>query len=187
MPASWWTPRRRGIRFGSLGFRHSCGSGWRRWTRCWPSIGIWRGCIGALIAKMRLTSIWKETVADLTHLGALLQSPGRCRFVPVMLAEALSIHVTRAMLTELERLGLPVREVVVNRLLPVQPNCPACAEWTLRQAVAIEELTRVFSRYTFWGLPLFLEEVRGTERLLTVWEHARPLAQAKCRARNDER
>ena len=127
----------------------------------------------------------EETVADLTNLGALLRSPGRCRFVPVMLAEALSIHVTRAMLRELERLGLPVREVVVNRLLPVQPDCPACAEWTLRQAVAIEELTRVFSRYIFWGLPLFLEEVRGTERLLTVWEHARPLAQAKGNAERE--
>ncbi|MFH1185911.1 MAG: ArsA family ATPase [Chloroflexota bacterium] len=121
----------------------------------------------------------EETVADLTHLGALLQSPGRCRFVPVMLAEALSIHVTRTMLSELERLDLPVREVVVNRLHPAQPNCPVCAEWTSRQTVAIEELTRVFSNYTLWGLPLFLEEVRGTERLLTVWEHARPLAQAK--------
>src|SRR3990172_3025284 len=133
----------------------------------------------------------EETVADLTRLGALLRSPGQCRFVPVMLAEALSIHVTRTMLSELERLGLPVREVVVNRLLSAQPNCPAFAEWASRQTVAIEELTRVFSSYTFWGLPLFLEEVRGTERLLTVWEHARPLAQEKWNAEretlNDER
>ncbi len=96
-----------------------------------------------------------------------------------MLAEALSIHVTRAMVSELERLDLPVREVVVNRLHPARPNCPVCVEWTSRQTVAIEELTRVFSSYTLWGLPLFLEEVRGTDRLLTVWEHARPLAQAK--------
>ena len=121
----------------------------------------------------------EETVADLTNLWTLLRSPKRCRFVPVMLAEALSIHVTRVMLSELERLGLPVREGVVNRLLPAQPGCPACAEWASRQTVAIEELTRVFSRYAFWGLPLFLEEMRGTERLLTVWEQARPLAQAK--------
>ncbi len=121
----------------------------------------------------------EETVADLTNLWTLLRSPKRCRFVPVMLAEALSIHVTRVMLSELERLGLPVREVVVNRLIPAQSCCPACAEWASRQTVASEELTRVFSRYAFWGLPLFLEEMRGTERLLTVWEQARPLAQAK--------
>jgi len=132
----------------------------------------------------------EQTAADLTNLWALLRSPERCRFVPVMLAEALSIHVTRAMLSELDRLGLPVREVVVNRLLspslalPLNGggeggDCPACAEWTSRQTVAIEELTQVFSKYTLWGLPLFLEEVRGTERLLAVWEHALTLAQAK--------
>ena len=132
----------------------------------------------------------EESAADLTNLWALLRSPGRCRFVPVMLAEALSIHVTRVMVSELERLGLPVRDVVVNRLLPAQPNCAACAEGISRQTVAINELAREFSRYTCWGLPLFLEEVRGTERLLTVWEHARPLAQAKGNAEhrtmNDE-
>ena len=121
----------------------------------------------------------EETAADLRNLWALLRSPRRCRFVPVMLAEALSIHVTQTMLKELERLGLRVREMVVNRLLPAQPNCPTCTEWTLRQTVAIEALAREFSRYIFWGLPLFLEEVRGTERLLTVWEHARPLTQIK--------
>ena len=121
----------------------------------------------------------ERTVADLTHLGALLRSPGQCRFVPVMLAEVLSIHVTRTMLSELERLDLPLREVVVNRLHPAQPDCPVCTEWTSRQTEAIEELTRVFSSYTLWGLPLFLEEVRGTVRLLLVWERARPLAQAR--------
>lgn len=117
----------------------------------------------------------EQTVADLTHLGALLQSPDQCRFVPVMLAEALSIHVTRMLLSELERLDLPVRELVVNRLHPAPADCPVCAESTARQNVAIEELTRVFSSYTLWGLPLFLEEMRGTKRLLTVWEQARPL------------
>ncbi len=118
----------------------------------------------------------EQTVADLTHLGALLHSPGQCRFVPVMLAEALSIHVTRMLLSELGRLDLPVREVVVNRLHPAQADCPVCAEWTSRQNVAIDELRRVFSSYTLWGLPLFLEEVRGTQRLLTVWEQTLPLA-----------
>lgn len=37
----------------------------------------------------------------------------------------------------------------------------------------------MFSKCTVWGLPLFLEEMRGTERLLSVWEQARPLPQAR--------
>lgn len=132
----------------------------------------------------------EETVADLTNLWALLRAPGRCRFVPVMLAERLSIVITRMMVAELEKLNLPVREMVVNRLLPAQPDCPACAEWTSRQTVAIEELKQAFPRYMLWGLPLFLEEVRGMERLSSVWQQARPLAQAKGNAErgtwNDE-
>ena len=118
----------------------------------------------------------EQTVADLTQLSAPLQSPGQCRFVPVMLAEALSIYVTRMLLSELDRLDLPVREVVVNLLHPAPADCPVCAESTARQNVAIEELRWVFSSYTLWGLPLFLDEVRGTERLLKVWVHALPLA-----------
>ena len=152
----------------------------------------WVAALDAMLAKYRyMAQLYRgayrkdavdlyleETLADLKNLWTLLRSPKRCRFVPVMLAEALSIHVTRVMLNELERLGLPVREVVVNRLLPAQTGCPLCAEWASRQMTAIEELTQVFSRYAFWGLPLFLDEVRGTERLLTVWAQVRPLAQA---------
>ena len=148
----------------------------------------WVAALDAMLAKYRyMAQLYRgayrkdavdlyleETLADLKNLWTLLRSPKRCRFVPVMLAEALSIHVTRVMLNELERLGLPVREVVVNRLLPAQTGCPLCAEWASRQMTAIEELTQVFSRYAFWGLPLFLDEVRGTERLLTVWAQVRP-------------
>lgn len=123
----------------------------------------------------------EETLADLSNLWALLQSPGRCRFVPVMLAEALSIHVTRVMLEELARLDLPVREVVVNRLRTAQADCPVCAESWSRQTTAIKEITQVLSTLGFWGLPLFLDEVRGTDRLLRVWYQARRLSHAAWR------
>lgn len=153
----------------------------------------WLAALDAMLAKHRYMArlyrgayrkdavdlYLEETVADLAKLWTLLRSPKRCCFVPIMLAETLSIHVTRGMLGELERLDLPVRELVVNRLLPAQPGCPVCAEWSSRQTVAIEELTRVFSKCTVWSLPLFLEEMRGTERLLSVWEQARPLPQAR--------
>ncbi|MBI4720315.1 MAG: ArsA family ATPase [Chitinivibrionia bacterium] len=131
----------------------------------------------------------EETAADLTNLGALLRSPGRCRFVPVLLTERLSIVITRMMVAELEKLNLPVREMVVNRLFPPSlalpldgggeggGDCPACAEWASRQTVAIGELKQAFPRYTPWGLPLFLKEARGVERLSSVWQHARPLTQ----------
>ncbi len=152
----------------------------------------WVDALDAMLAKYRyMVQLYRgayrkdavdvyldDTLSDLSNLWTLLRSPEQCRFVPVMLAEALSIHVSQVMLCELERLGLPVHEVVVNRLLGQQENCPHCAEQGLRQAVAIDALTRIFSKYAFWGLPLLLDDVLGTERLSTFWEQARPLAHA---------
>jgi arsenite-transporting ATPase len=132
----------------------------------------------------------EETLSDLQNLWTLLRSPKQCRFVPVMLAEALSIHVTGVLLAELARLGLPVLELVVNRLLSKQPGCSLCAESASRQALAVEDLTQKFSRFAIWGLPLFLDEVRGAACLLSVWERVLPLAQAnwpeQASAPNDE-
>jgi len=152
----------------------------------------WLNALDAMLAKHRyLARLYggayrkdevdfylEETLADLSRLWALLQSPSQCRVVPVMLAEALSIHVTKVMLEELARLELPVREVIVNRLRTAQTDCPICTESWSRQTTAIKELTQAFSEFSFFGLPLFLEEVRGTERLLLVWHHARPLPYA---------
>lgn len=152
----------------------------------------WVEALDAMLAKYRymarlyrgtyhedaVDNYLEESVVDLTNLWTLLRSPQKCRFVPVMLPEALSIHVTQVMLDELKRIKIPVREIVVNRLLTVQAGCPSCAEWGARQTLAIDEITRAFPAYALWGLPLFVEEMLGTPQLLTVWEQARPLAQA---------
>ena len=141
----------------------------------------------------------EQTAEELKHLWELLRTPERCRFVPVMLAEALSLHVTQTLVAELERLGLGVREIVVNRLhcpLPdcelcvkwsdmvvnrshcPAPYCPVCAVWRARQVEAIEALTRAFSGHPLWGLPLILEELRGKEHLLLLWQQVRTLTEA---------
>lgn len=119
----------------------------------------------------------EQSMSDLTHLGALLQSTESCRFVPVMTAEFMSISVTRQMLAELEQLALPVPELVINRLRPVQENCSFCSDSFNRQIVAIAKLKQLFPNYTLWGLPLFLDEMQGTTRLSTLWQHVLPLEQ----------
>ncbi len=153
----------------------------------------WVATLDAMLAKHRflvrhyqgayhkeaLDQYLEQTLADLTGLDALLQSPEQCRFVPVLLAETLSIHVTGILLGELERLELPVQELIVNRLRLAQAGCPACTAIAAQQSVAIDELNRVFSGYCVWGLPLFPEELRGVSRLMEMWPHARPLAQVR--------
>ena len=150
----------------------------------------WIAALDAMLAKYRyLTQLYQgqyekdvvdrylaETLADLKRLWALLHSPKRCRFVPVLLAETLSIHVTQMMLRELQTLRLPLQELLVNRLLPGAGDCTLCADALARQARALAELVALFPKYNFWGLPVLANEVLGPAQLLALLKQARPLA-----------
>ena len=150
----------------------------------------WIAALDAMLAKYRyLTQLYQgqyekdvvdrylaETLADLKRLWALLHSPKRCRFVPVLLAETLSIHVTQMMLRELQTLRLPLQELLVNRLLPGAGDCTLCADALARQARALVELVSLFPKYNVWGLPVLANEVLGPAQLLALLKQARPLA-----------
>lgn len=115
-----------------------------------------------------------DTSAELDQLRALLGSAEQCRFVPVLAAEAPSVHVTRQLLEEVESLRLPVRDMVVNRLIRFQPACPACAARSLAQAAVLADIQPRHAGGMVWGLPLFVDEVRGIERLSALWRHLEP-------------
>jgi len=152
----------------------------------------WVSALDAMLAKYRYMArlyrgtyrkesvdlFLEEILADLKNLRALLRSPKSCRFVPVMMAESLSLHVTRMMVCELERIGLPMQEMIVNRMASPQSDCPICTESASRQRLVLDELALLFPMYAFWGLPMFLDEVRGEAPLSSVWNCVRPLAQA---------
>ena len=153
----------------------------------------WMSALDSMLAKHRyMTRLYRgsyqkdsvdhyleSTVADLNHLWMLLRSPVRSRFVPIMLAEALSIHVTGILLQELKHLGITVQDIVVNRLIEAQADCPNCRDWESRQSQALAAIADTFAQYTLWGLPLFLDHVRGVQALQTVWEHVRRLNMRK--------
>jgi arsenite/tail-anchored protein-transporting ATPase len=146
----------------------------------------WLGALDALLAKHRymkmlFSGAYRRNEVDrflesltvsIEHMKNLLSDPDRCRFVPVMLAEALSVSETVAMVRELEDLKVPVTEIVVNRLYPSNP-CPVCTDGRRRQLHELEKLQArgLLSGYTFWGMPLHSREVRGKESLGTFWGH----------------
>jgi arsenite-transporting ATPase len=146
----------------------------------------WLGALDAMLAKHRYmkkvfgrTSSrdelddWLERMsASIERTEELLQDPSRCRFVPVMLAEAMSICETETLLDELRRLKTPVTDIVVNKIYPLN-GCPACNDGYTRQKNEIKAFIRTpqMSRYGFWQVPLYPAEIRG-RHLNDFWEKA---------------
>ena len=118
----------------------------------------------------------------LGRVNALLGDAGRCQFVPVMLAERMSINETRRFLKHLRQWKIPVTDIVVNRLCPPTGNgaCQRCREVHNRQHRELQSVMGWTARYSFWGIPDKGKEVRGAETLSSLWDDLRPLPDYHC-------
>ena len=153
----------------------------------------WLATLETLLAKHRymkwvfarsrdrdeLDAFLEELTASVKCMEGVLQDSLRCRFVPVMLAEMMSIRETASIVREVDRLMLPMTDIVINRLYPNNP-CPVCEDERLRQ---IRQLRNLFSqtslaRFALWGLPLYAEEVRGQAGLESFWDGVGQITEA---------
>jgi arsenite-transporting ATPase len=150
----------------------------------------WLDALDTLLAKHRymkklyqgryerddLDGFIEGLAAAVKEMEALLKDHTRCRFVPVMLAEAMSIEETLDLLRELKRLGIGCGEVVVNRLYPASP-CPLCTDIRTRQLGDLSRLAAeaLFGGVRLWGVPMYPQEVAGVAGLRAFWEGVRPL------------
>ena len=145
----------------------------------------WLEALDALLAKHRymkklfrgsyerddLDHFIEELAASVKQMEKLLKDHQQCRFVPVMLAEVLSIEETLDLIRELQHLRICVVDVVINRLYPESP-CLNCRHIRAHQ---LQELARIFkepgfSKLRLWGVPMYPEEIRGMESLRSFWE-----------------
>jgi len=153
----------------------------------------WLAALNALLAKHRyLKQLYRGSyqrdeidffleylAAAVTQMETLLRDPIRCRFVPVMLAEPMSLSETAALLRTLKRVPVPVTDIVVNGLLLDRP-CAVCQEGRSRQLRVLNKLEalRDFSGCALWGVPLYSWEVCGSESLTLFWAGGTELARA---------
>ena len=93
----------------------------------------------------------------------------RTEFVPVTIAEEMSIYETRRLITVLRRLRIwSVKNIIVNGLSP-SSDCPFCAARSEEERIRLEAVRAEFPAYRLLSMPLFPQEVRG-ERLLDYAE-----------------
>jgi arsenite-transporting ATPase len=98
-----------------------------------------------------------------------LRDPARSAFVWVTLAEALSVAETADGIAALQRAGIPVREIVVNRLLPDEGACPLCDRRRVDERKALSAIRRRFAKgRTIRTVPAAIKEPRGWKALASL-------------------
>jgi arsenite/tail-anchored protein-transporting ATPase len=123
--------------------------------------GVWRpDDSDALIADLEVQA---------REIGERLRDAEQTALVWVMLPEALALAETRDSLAALDEAGLPVREVIVNRILPPDGDaCPLCDERRRAEAAAIREIREALADRRLRFVPEEEREPRGRVALRRV-------------------
>ena len=153
------------------------------------SFATWLRVLESMLEKhrylmMHYRGTYSPDEADdfLTAMAALLDRINRvlsdarlCQFVPVVLAERLSINESGRLLNSLRRGRISVTDILVNRLCPSNPNCRRCLETRNLQDRELQRAGRWRNRYELWGVPDQGREVRGSETLNNFWNALSPV------------
>jgi arsenite-transporting ATPase len=148
----------------------------------------WLKALDALLAKHRymkklFTGAYQRDALDefllnlsqsVVRMRTLLTDTTRCCFIPVMLAETLSIRETQLLLAELKRLQIPVTDIVINRLYP-SSTCPLCSDRHARQMATLAQAHEALTVYSLAGIPLYPQEIRGADVLDRFWDGIFPV------------
>jgi len=102
--------------------------------------------------------------SDINRVKKLLCNMETTRFVPVTIPEPMSIYETKRLISSLEKINVPVKEIIVNHVAN-KDGCAFCASKKEDQRQPLSEIQEVFSQYRLIKVPVFPREIRGLEEL----------------------
>jgi arsenite-transporting ATPase len=108
--------------------------------------------------------------SDIEMVKKLLSDAQTTRFVPVTIPEPMSIYETKRLLSTLEKLNVPVRDIVVNRVVDTA-GCSFCVSKKNDQQQPLSEIEDAFSEYNLIKVPVFPNEIRGVEELKVLADY----------------
>ncbi|MEW6674784.1 MAG: ArsA family ATPase [Nitrospirota bacterium] len=124
---------------------------------------------GRTPAKGNVRTFLDTLSKDLEKIRTILKDAEICEFVPVTIPEELSITETERLLATLKREGIPVHNIVVNRLQG-QMQCAFCSTRRRGQESYLREIDEKFTSFNLVKIPIFSNEVRGQDALLSFGE-----------------
>ncbi|MCM2357409.1 MAG: ArsA family ATPase [Geobacteraceae bacterium] len=100
----------------------------------------------------------------LDRVDSLLKDGTMTEFVPVTIPEPAAIEETGRLLASLKDYGIPVRSMVVNRVIG-ETDCPFCSSRKTEIDRCLQEIEGRFSGYRLMCVPLFSHDIHGLESL----------------------
>jgi len=151
-------------------------------------MGGWLDALDVLLAKYRyMKKLFQGTytgdtidtfLLDLSHavttMEKRLTNTQECLFVPVFLAEPLSLVETHFLLSRLKKSTIPVTDLIVNRIYPLT-DCPFCAGEHRKQMRCLSEFSQTNAGLTLWAAPLYAQEILGDALVTTFWQGIVPV------------
>ena len=116
----------------------------------------------------------KETMDVIEEITKQFKDPEMTTFIPVMIAEFLSLFETERLIQELARFEMDVSTVVVNQLIPEEnaKECKMCGARSTMQKKYVEQARDLYgSDFHIVELSLFDHEIRGVQQLESFGSH----------------
>lgn len=109
----------------------------------------------------------KQTKNDIRRVRNVLTDSSQTRFQVVTIPEAMGVYETQRLVSTLEKYGLSIGNVIVNRVVP-ETECRFCTSRRIEQRKYIKQLKEL--HYPLETVPLYKSEVRGLQLLNTFRE-----------------
>ena len=118
----------------------------------------------------------------------LLHDEEQTRFALVTIPEAMSVRETERYLDLLQQQGVPVTDLIINRVEQQHDNCEYCRARVQTQRPWLKQIRKSFNHLDQHDVPLMANEVRGIEDLKKIgkliWEEAQSTKSANAPSRS---
>ena len=94
-----------------------------------------------------------------------LSDPSKTEFVIVMIPEMMAILETERLLSTLYEYEIPVHNIIINMILPPNPDCKFCSSRRIMQQKNLVEIRNLYDDFNLIELLLQPNEIRGLDSL----------------------
>lgn len=107
----------------------------------------------------------QDLTARIESVRKLLYDPQQTSFTLVTIPEAMSVRETERYLALLREQGVPVTDLIINRVEQEHDACVYCKARVKSQRPWLKEIEKLFKDLRLHYVPLQVEEVRGVDSL----------------------